>query len=440
VNAGINREQGQAMVLGLLLCGVAVAALLHYFSLGQVLAERTRQVTALDTAAYSGAVVQSRALNLLALSNRAMVGHHLAMGHLVTLASWAQLGGHQAQQRLRANPPAFLIGMLFGASHGAAYAASSGANGLQREALQSGQLGRQFMLHESRVHDTLVAVQTQVVSTLAQMREAAIRTVLNRYYPSAQYELKITAPSLDQWLERRAGPSLHPFMLQVSRGYGFLQERNHTARNAWLVSPRCPARRHQLRRRGDTVLDESGRWEAADTHSYHALRSNRWIGCYYREYAMGWGWLVSRRQSGFAAPHVVDPPDNFASQDFWRWVAQATNWDILNGHDNPMANSRAVGARVVWPTRGYASYFDVRESSVDDQADERLLLTGGQPMPFHFSTELRRFGYGNLQYTVASGAESYFERPVPRGDGRHERANLFNPYWLARQGPAQGGL
>jgi hypothetical protein len=440
VKTHFKAEKGQAMVLGLLLCGVAVVALLHYFSLGQVLAERTRQIHALDTAAYSGAVVQSRALNLLALSNRAMVGHHLAMGHLVTLASWAQLGGHQAQQRLRANPPAFLIGMLFGVKHGTAYAASSAARGLQREAMQSGRLGQRFMQHESRVHDTLAVVQSQVVSTLAGTREAAIKAVLNRYYPNAQYDLTVTAPPINLWLERRAAPSLHPFMQQIAGGYGFLQERNHTALNAWLVSPRCPTRRHQLRRRGNTVLDSSGRWEAADTQSYHALRSNRWIGCYYREYAMGWGWLASRSTSKLSAPHVNNPPDNFSSQDFWRWVADATNWDIFTGQDNPMANSRAVASRVVWPTRGYASYFDVRPLLPGVGEGVGQLFKSSHSGRFRFSVKLQRVGYDNLRYTVSSAAESYFERPTPRDDARHEKANLFNPYWLARQGPVSGGL
>ncbi|MBC7202005.1 MAG: hypothetical protein H5U29_00580 [Pusillimonas sp.] len=420
------------MVLGLLLCGVAVVALVHYFSLGQVLAERTRQVHALDTAVYSAAVVQSRGFNLLAMSNRAMVGHHLAMGHLVTLASWAQLGGFQAQQRLRGNPPAFLIGMLFGADHGAAYAASAGAKSLQSEALASGRLGQRFIQHESNVHDTLARVQTEVVAGLASSRETAINTVLSRYYPDTQYVLELAAPPVSQWLESRPAPSLHPFAQFVSRGYGFLQERNHTARNAWLVTPRCPTRRHQLRRRGNTTLDSSGRWEAGDTHSYHALRSNRWIGCYYREYAMGWGWLASRRSSTLNAPHVSNPPPDFSSQDFWRWVTEATNWDIFNGQDNPMANSRAVGARVVWSTRGYANYFDVRRSlaGFDNDLIPTAAVSGsGQ---FLFSAKLQRRGYNDLHYTVASAAESYFERPSRRDDGRHEMPNLFNPYWLAR--------
>jgi hypothetical protein len=31
-----------------------------------------------------------------------------------------------------------------------------------------------------------------------------------------------------------------------------------------------------------------------------------------------------------------------------------------------------------------------------------------------------------------AAAEVYFQRPVPRADGRREYASLFNPYWQAR--------
>lgn len=416
----MQRQQGQTMVLGLLLCGLGAVALVHYFSVGQVLAERTTQMHALDTAAYSGAVVQARALNMLSLSNRAMVGHHLAMGHLVTLASWAQLGGYEAQQRLRGNPPAYLIAMLFGASHGAAYSAASGATGAHHRSLAQAQLGQAFARHEKLVHDTLATIQEQVVSTLPNVRERTVKAVLNRYYPGAGYQLTITAAPLEQFLHRKKGTSLHPFIQHVSSNYAFLQERNHTERNAWVVSARCPARRHELRRRGETTLDVSGRWQSSDTQSYHALRSNKWIGCYYREYAMGWGWLASRQTQSLAHSHIDNPPDNFSAQDFWRWVAESTNWDILTGHDNSLANSRAVGARQVWPSRGYAHYFDIKP-----QPHDRF-----SRLPF--SVRIERTGHKGLRYTSHSAAETYFERPVARSDNKIELGNLFNPYWLAR--------
>src|SRR5690606_10907700 len=92
----IISQQGQALVLGMLLAGVAMVILARYFAVGQVVGAKARQLHALDAAAYSGALVQARALNMLAYINRAHVGHQLAMAHLVTLGSWASLGGAQA--------------------------------------------------------------------------------------------------------------------------------------------------------------------------------------------------------------------------------------------------------------------------------------------------------------------------------------------------------
>jgi hypothetical protein len=62
---------------------------------------------------------------------------------------------------------------------------------------------------------------------------------------------------------------------------------------------------------------------------------------------------------------------------------------------------------------------------------DRLLLKAGLTAPDaeHFSLTPSMAGSG-LQALAA--AEVYFQRPVPRGDGRHEYASLFNPYWQAR--------
>src|SRR5690554_6367931 len=96
--------------------------------------------------------------------------------------------------------------------------------------------------------------------------------------------------------EVRAG--MRQLALAANARYGFLDPRDHTARNDWIVSPRCPAWRHELRRRGATQWQDYDTWHSLDTQSYHALRSNRFIGYYYREYPMGWG------DVGSASPSV----------------------------------------------------------------------------------------------------------------------------------------
>src|SRR3546814_2539631 len=108
--------------------------------------------SALDAAAYSGALVQARALNMLAYINRAHVGHQLAMAHLVTLGSWASLGGAQASQLKSGNPPGYLIAMLFGPDHGAAYAAASRASGFSGLAMPGAELARAYGGPKSEEH------------------------------------------------------------------------------------------------------------------------------------------------------------------------------------------------------------------------------------------------------------------------------------------------
>ncbi|WP_346726980.1 hypothetical protein [Pusillimonas minor] len=418
VSRGPARQHGQSMVLGLLLAGAAALAMVRYFGVGQVLGARADQTHALDAAAYSGALVQARALNLLSFINRAQVGHQVAMAHLATLGSWALFGGHEARQLGQGNPPAYLIAMMFGPSHGAAYASASMAAGRETTAAGFGALAQAYAAHDRLVHDTLFKAQQDIVTNLRRSRDEAMTQVLNRSYPDGNYALDVSDDGLDDYLTLQGGLSLSGFVTDVVARFAFLAPRNETARNAWMFNPRCPHLRHELRRRGETRLASDGRWAVTDTQSYHALRSNKWIGCYYREYAMGWGWIAGQQATGHDMPHVQNPPDNFAAQDFWRWVQTHTDWDIFSGAANPLANSRAAAQRPLWSMRGLPGYFDVRQA--------------GQSKPLYFSARLvRAIASGERMHTY-SAAETYFQRPQARADRRLERQNLFNPYWQAR--------
>jgi hypothetical protein len=214
---------------------------------------------------------------------------------------------------------------------------------------------------------------------------------------------------------------LQPFTADVAQRYGFLSARNHTEVNAWLVDGQCPAARHQLRRRGVTEFDPYGRWQSIDTQSFHALRSNRWIGCYFREYAMGWGWVPTSLSLALSRSHADDVPDDFSAQDFWRWVQESTDWDIFSGNDNPLANSRAAASRHQWPGGGLPAYFDTADDRGHDAVGFGLTLQGPGP--------------DDLTVSTHSAAQTFFARPQPRKDAHHERANLFHPYWQARLAP-----
>jgi len=133
---------------------------------------------------------------------------------------------------------------------------------------------------------------------------------------------------------------------------------------------------------------------------------------------MGWGWIPTSDEQRADVPHVENPPDNFSAQDFWRWVSEATDWDIFSGDANAFANSRAVASRSTWRSSVLPVYFDVADSA------------SSLPMKFHLL--MRRPGPEGIVITTRSAGETFFARPQPRRDHRHEQQNLFHPYWQAR--------
>ncbi|CAM5181112.1 hypothetical protein CDEF62S_05916 [Castellaniella defragrans] len=417
-----SRQSGQVLVLGMVLAAALSLAWLRYFATGQVVAGKARLIHGLDAAAYSGALVQARTLNFLAYVNRAQMAHQLAMAHLLTLGSWAHFGGTQAGRLAQGNPPAYLIGMLFGADHGRAYLSAANAVGLDVQAGPEGDLGRAWAAHDAFVHGHLRDLAGTLVQRLPEARLAAMQAVLAEHYPEhAAPDLRPQVVS-DAWPglvhSGRPDSTLLDFTRRLAGLYPFLAPRNRTARNGWPVDARCPGLRHELRRRGATELDERGHWRSGDTQSFHAVRSNRWIGCYYREYAMGWAWMPSAGGQS-VGDHAEDAPENFAEQDFWRWVRSATQWDLVGGDANPLANSYAARARRMWPSQGLAAY-------------ETLSTEDPYSAAAPFVVSLSASGAEGQALHARSAAESYFSRPARRADGRLEIAHLFLPYWHAR--------
>src|SRR5690606_37436303 len=150
--------------------------------------------------------------------------------------------------------------------------------------------------------------QLDIVVGLPSARLSAMQVVLGQNYEPVGFDLSITEDNWPGYVSRIAGQQLRGLVHEITGVYDFLDTRDHTASNPWVVDARCPGLRHELRRRGVTTLDPAGRWQSVDTQSFHALRSNRWIGCYYREYPMGWGWIPTAAGQALAAPHVSDPP------------------------------------------------------------------------------------------------------------------------------------
>ncbi|MBV7482544.1 hypothetical protein [Bordetella sp. BOR01] len=443
-------QDGQALPIVLAFAAVCGIGLVALYNVGQTAAARVRLTQAADAAAYSGALAQARTFNLLAYVNRTQVAHQVAMAHLVTLASWAQFGQAQSQQRTRGNPPAGLIAMLFGSALGTAYARASATGGAVPD------LARAFQQHDQVVHQVLQQVSASAVAQLPDFRRQTMLRVLHANYPehypvygnqtvpqAGPLRLSESPGDPSRYVTRLAGNTpagLRGIVERAAGRYDFLRPRTLTRHSNWIVQRRCPTRRHELRRRGGTWLSEDGRWGALDTLSYHALRSNRWIGCYYREYAMGWG------QGGRRAPaeneYIDKPPQDFSDQDFWRWVHENTSWNLLLGRDNPMANSYAMAGGARWSSRGLPSYHDLDASGSGQplrfaiQVRQNASALSTTDAASNVKAPLGRYAYAGLRageaVTVTSAAETYFAPPPSSTAKALEFANLFRPYWQAR--------
>lgn len=267
-------------------------------------------------------------------------------------------------------------------------------------------------------------------------RNKAIEEVLQQNYPGFTIQRVGQQPftntkekHLSWWVEEvdpeRMTALFHPssayrsFILEVAKVYHFLDERQHLAKSLYPVSQRCPTWRHELRRQGSTTLDAQGNWQSIDTQSYHALHSNQWIGCYYREYPMGWGWVPGQVDSvPSEIEYAENLPDNFSKEDFWRWVNRVTKWNIFGGMRNPFANSLAIKDRSRWEGGGLPPYVDIVNA---ERKSSLKFILSVQQAKVHGHTLLQK-----------AAAETFFERPTSRRDRHLEKANLWHPYWQAK--------
>lgn len=453
-NTRLDTQQGQALVLGLFLVMLLAVALIYQFGVGQVVGRKARLIHAADAAAYSGALVQARALNMQAYINLTQTAHQVAMAHLVTLGSWSLFAATQGQQLAMFNPPAHVIGMMFGAQHLAGYTASAGALGLRDMARTGGQLPRLFAEHDRIVRHVLLAASEAVHQSMQSSRDRAITQVLEQNFPQSRVTQKtlltqdgsVRQPAAHvpvrypadrfapvSWevrnhLEKPYATRYKPtsgyrrFLEDVVALYDFLDVRDHVQRNSWAVQYQCPQLRHELRRRGRTVLNSSGNWQSTDTQSYHALRSNQYIGCYYREYPMGWGWIPGRAKvPDTDMPYSEKIPDNFGDIDFWRWVTQATSWDIFSGNANPLANSLAVVGKPKWEGGGLVPFYDVRDAY--------------RRRPLGFTITVRQRFADQPTLAISTSAETFFEPASENRRFRNEQPGMWHPFWQAHLVP-----
>lgn len=431
------RQSGQALVLGLVLVGACAIALLSSWSLGQLVHDQYSLRRAADASAYSSALTQARALNFHAYLNRAQIAHLVAMKHLVVLASAEKFRATQATRSMQRNPPAMLIGGLFGAQYGLAYQASKAGGPSAMPGLKA--LESAFQQHDDTVRHFIERSRLDQIRQVEAMRKNSLETVLikniglngSSMKGTSMSELGLTlSTTRDDFGQRvRAittkNKDWQSMLKQSFEPYRYLSERDFIHRSYWAINIRCPHKQNELRRRGSVSYSADGVWESNDSLSYHAVRFNKFIGCYHREYPMGWAFLRASKRMDPVAGDSAHYPENFSDQSFWRWVSSngITNWNIFSGSNNYLARGYAYMDTIRWKSSGSRHFASI---------------SGDLSKPIKFGIEVKqdatflRSSHPIKQLKVTSIAETYYSRPTERADGRHEAPSLFNPYWHAR--------
>ena len=447
------RQRGAALVLGLAILAVAVLAWRERTSLSQLLMAQQSLDQATAAAALSAAQLQARRLNAHAFLNRTVMAHRVAMAHLLTIASAEKMRLEMSRRVTRGNPPAYLIGMIFGPQHAAAYAASKlSPVGQTQSGIEA--LHQAFQNHDRTIHHQITTARKALLTDVEPSVQRLVRDVINRNlrarpgtYLPLTIEIRNPAGSLALVKKDPTAEVWRRWFASVMKKHQYLQSRRQTASNYFWINPRCPLMFPQLRRRGGTVLSTDGIWQATDTLSFHKVRGAHWALCYWREYPMGWANVKQTVRRADSSRHdqrleqIGAMPDNFSSQTFLRWALSShAIGHVLTGMNNLLGDGWALSSQVRWRSRKPVQAFVLRA-----EPDIATTVRVTQPLQtldasaLHLGLRLKgliqtREKWGQ-HLSASAAAQAYYDRYGPRPDHKQETPNLFQPFWMARQVP-----
>jgi hypothetical protein len=85
-----RQQRGQALIYGIFILAVSLAALFFLFNTGQITQEKNKLVDTTDAVAYAAGILHARTLNFDAYSNRALVANEVLIAQMVSLSSWSK--------------------------------------------------------------------------------------------------------------------------------------------------------------------------------------------------------------------------------------------------------------------------------------------------------------------------------------------------------------
>lgn len=433
------RQRGQALVYGMFVFIGGLSALFFLFNTGQLTREKTKLVNTADAVAYSAGVMNARALNFAAYTNRALIANEVAIAQMVSLSSWAQYVQTHAEStaRLGCEVPQYAEPAVKGMVEyapvcvGLFYANATGAVEAAAQAVQL--VTEVAVLPAEAAKLALQASQTAMAVALPAVRQKVMDEVAQANYAGDGDVVVDAVPLKDGYADFDGQPIMHRYR-------GDERERFKQATLAATgLDPFVPSRSWRskatvptcvdfgqhfdyVQRAGGTTLVGYDEWRALDTASMWRYRlRGRWVPrCRSSEDPLGYGAQAAGDGSGDngdapgagANPRATDE----ASSSDWHYSGLPSYHEL-----SPAALSHGKGGPsldfAVRVTRA-ATQTPTSDARAQVRPSRRLNRYPGQP--------------AKGVYAGVSASQAHFERPTPRGDGQDELASLFNPYWQVR--------
>jgi hypothetical protein len=422
--------KGQALVMAMVVLFMGAIMLFFLFSTGQVSADKQRVTNAADAAAYSAALWRARVLNYDAYSNRAMIANEVAIAQTLTLASETQYlknftlclaeeSGDGGVTCTAAIAIVLQIVPYFKAALEAASAVITEYDTILQPVVM-GEVEARSNLMNRLLSLSQTAMDASTNFLVVQTIVDQVSTANDAHFSSKMLPDTFAGPG--GFTRQYAGTDRIRLASLVRQGLDKYSQDRHFTVGPHFCFGGIQVPTTQLKKRGGTTLDSSlDFYEATDTLSEWDYPPSL-KGCPANESPMGWG---DRQASGGTSDqdtgHVKDNP---LALDYARNAAvtpdgyvgiqpfRDLNYAGLNGSDPQVTHPTAV--------LGVVTHLGGNNLRT---ANTLNIGVGRLRMPENLDRN---------ELSSVAAAEVYFERPVPRADGRVEYPSLFNPYWQAR--------
>jgi Flp pilus assembly protein TadG len=487
-----HRQGGQALPLALISMLVFVVGVLVLFNTGQIVNKKVEFNNIADAAAYSAAVQQARAYNVIAYLNRAQVANEVATAQMVSLHSWMNfaisgtdhfadavqaigialdLTGVGAEVGVELNE----IGVQLKEVKGEMQALRNGMKGVFSGLIkvQSAQnlayAKATKLIADGEIADIPELVQTIItqnaVTATGSTDKAASLSAISKAKLVIQAtvantsDVKVyTVPACSSPCNpnRTADADRYANVVMAARD-GFSAKRDGDV----LF----------LHKRGGTDLVSYNRWVAVDT------LNAKW-GLWFLSINVPFAWggaaavpgpttaafsTLDRPDPGWNSPYVADPETGTNDRGHHDPYGGA----LSNGNAGKIAPRQPAtpsnGAAILTGYLGLHSYEDIaagkavvpytQNGSPNDAEGPVFSVLVEQPMTDVRTTSNLHIGAPagsapvlqvalnapdaaqNNKMTALASAQVYFDRPqklFPRADKERELGSLFSPYWQAR--------